>query len=113
MLDQRLDAGFIVSHRQGLCGGTDSDIELRFAHIDTDEDNGSFQQTILLDDFDLLQPSSALRDMRAWITRATVRAFGEQGRDDLRFGTVCKDRGGYSLSRPFHITVFHHRDRSR
>ena len=107
VLDQDLDAGFIVSHRLGLCGWTDHDIELSFRYIDADKDKGNFQDTILLDDLDLLQRSSALRDMRAWITQATVRAFGEQGRDDPCFGTISNDRGGCGLSRPFHITVVH------
>jgi hypothetical protein len=107
VLDQGLDAGFIVRHRQDLCGGADSDIELGFAHIDTDEDKGNFQATILLDYFYLLQRGSALLNMRAWITQATVRAFGEQGRDDPCYITVSNDRGADGLSRPFRINIFH------
>jgi len=107
VLDQGLDAGFIVSHRQGLGDRAYSDIELCFADVDTDKDEGSFQRTILLDDFCLLQPCSALRDMRAWITQATVRAFGEQEWDDPRYRTVSYDRGAHGLSHPFRINVFH------
>jgi len=107
VFDQALDPSSIVSHRQTLCAGAYSDIELSFAYVNTDEDKGSFQQTILLDAFDLLQASSALRKMRAWITLATVRAFGEQGRDDPCYTTVCTDPGAPGLSRPFRMNGFH------
>ncbi|HUF40460.1 MAG TPA: hypothetical protein VMR20_00790, partial [Verrucomicrobiae bacterium] len=36
-----------------------------------------------------------------------VRAFGEQGRDDPCYITVCPDRGAGGLSRPFRTNVFH------
>jgi hypothetical protein len=107
VLDQNLDAGFIVPHRQGLCGGTDTDIELSFRHIDADKDKRNFQQTILLHALDLLQSSSALQRMRAWVTQATVRAFAEQGRDDPCYKTVFTDRGAGGLSRPFRTNIFH------
>ena len=99
--DQRLDAGFVIGHRQGLSRGTHRDIELSFGDIDADKDKGIFQKTILLDDFNLLQPNSTLQKMRAWIAQATVRAFGEQGRNDLCYKTVSNDRGANGLSHPF------------
>src|SRR5258706_1483054 len=106
VLDQGLDASFIVRHRHDLCGGADSDIELGFRDIDADKDEGSFQNVILLTDCDQLQPSSALQVMRAWITQATVRASGEQRRDDPCYATVSNDRGACGLSRPFRINIF-------
>jgi hypothetical protein len=107
VLDQNLDAGFIVRYRQGLCGGTDTDIELNFRHIDADKDKRNFQQAILLHALDLLQSSSALQRMRAWVTQATVRALGEQGRDDPCYTTAFTDRGAGGLSRPFRTNVSH------
>jgi hypothetical protein len=105
--DQRLDTGFVIGHRQGLSSGTNCDIELCFGHIDADKDKGILQYEILLDDFNRLQPSSTLRMMRAWITQATVRAFGEQERDDPCYKTVSNDRGANGLSHPFRINIFH------
>jgi hypothetical protein len=80
---------------------------LCFGHIDTNKDKAILQSEILLDDFDLLQPNSTLQKMRAWIALATVRAFGEQERDDLCYITVSKDPGATGLSRPFRINIFH------
>ena len=98
--DQGLDTGFVVGHRQGLSRGTNRNIELRFGHIDTDKDKGISQDENLLDDFNLPQPNSTLRMMRAWITQATVRAFGEAERDDPCSDTISTDLDQNDLSRP-------------
>lgn len=107
LLDQTVDAGLIVWHRQRLSGGANSGIELGFTDINTDKDEGDFQDTSSMVITGWLQPNSALRNMRAWITLATVRAYGEQGWDDPCYKTVCYHRGAFGLSHPFRINHFH------
>lgn len=98
--DQGLDADFIIGKRLFLAGGANRDIELSLGHVDTDEDLGTFQNVILLDDLTTLQHNSTLRKMRAWLALATVRAFWEPGRDGPCYITVSTDRGAYGLSHP-------------
>jgi len=50
--------------------------------------------------FNLLQLSSTLRKMRAWLAQATVRAFGEPGWDDPCYITVSNELGADGLSHP-------------
>jgi hypothetical protein len=97
--DQGLDSGLVVRNRFSLARGTYSDVELGFGDIDTDKDRSNFQSFVLLD-FYLLQLSSTLRKMRAWIAQATVRAFREAGRDDPCSSTVSYDQGTNGLSHP-------------
>ena len=77
-----------------------------FGHIYADKDKGIFQNTILLN-FTLLQLSSTLREMRAWLAQPTVRAFGEPERDGPCYITASNDLGADGLSRSFRINDVH------
>jgi hypothetical protein len=68
--DQGIDTSLVIGNRFLPARGTDSNIELRFGHIDTDKDKANFQKLILLD-FNLLHLSSTLRMMRAWLAPLT------------------------------------------
>lgn len=98
--DQGLDADFVVGKTIFLAGGANRDIELCFGHIDADKDKGTFQDAILLNDFTMLQLSSTLRKMRAWLAPATVRAFWEPEWDGPCYDTASNDRGADGLSHP-------------
>jgi hypothetical protein len=104
--DQGLDTSLVVGNRFFLARGASLDIESCFGHINADKDKGIFQNTILLN-FTLLQLSSTLREMRAWLAQPTVRAFGEPERDGPCYTTVSNDLGADGLSRSFRIDDVH------
>src|SRR5512143_201235 len=79
--DQHLDTRFIVGKRVALSQRPHSHIQTRLGHVNTNKDTANFQNSFLLD-FSFLQPGSTLRMMRALLTQATVRAFGEAERND-------------------------------
>jgi hypothetical protein len=97
-LHQGFDPGFVVGETIFDTTGADTDIESRFADIDTDKDRTVFQNKNLLDD--LFQHCSTLQRMRALGRQATVRAYGRPGRDDPCLPTDFYELGVNDLSRP-------------